>query len=73
MVLALDCYLLGRRGAAPPGWDQRHSRSVSLGAIAADSGTAGAGTPVVISVISVWGFFIGLPYAAGRAIKTEPE
>jgi signal transduction histidine kinase len=72
VVLVLDCYLLGRRGA--------HGVRlvvdaligvISLGAIAADPGTPGPGTPLVIAVVSVWGFFVGLPYAAGRAVGSR--
>lgn len=72
LVLVLDCYTLGRRGA----------RGVSLGidvllgvvsfaAIAADPGTPGPGIPLIVAAISVWAFFFGLPYAAGRAVGSR--
>jgi signal transduction histidine kinase len=69
VVVVLDCYLLGRRGARGVrlGVDVVVG-VVSLAAIAADPGTPGPGTPLVIAVVSVWGFFFGLPYAAGRAV-----
>lgn len=72
VVLALDCYLLGRRGArgAQLGIDVIVG-VVSIAAIATDPGTPGPGTPLVIAVISVWGFFFGLPYAAGRAVGSR--
>ncbi len=72
VVLVLDCYLLGRRGARGMqlGIDVVVG-VVSLAAIAADPGTPGPGTPLVIAVISVWGFFLGLPYAAGRAVGSR--
>ena len=72
VVLVLDCYTLGRRGA-------RGARLVtdvvlgivSFAAIAASPGTPGPGTPLVVAVISVWGFFFGLPYAAGRVVGSR--
>jgi signal transduction histidine kinase len=72
VVLVLDCYMVGRRGARGVrlGIDVIIG-IISLAAIAADPGTPGAGTPLVISVLSVWGFFIGLPYAAGRAVGSR--
>ena len=72
VVLVLDCYLLGRRGArgAQLGIDAVLG-AVSLAAVSADPGTPGPGTPLLIAVVSVWGFFIGLPYAAGRAVASR--
>jgi signal transduction histidine kinase len=72
VVLVLDCYLLGRRGARGVrlGIDVVVG-VISLAAIAANPATPGPGTPLVISVLSVWGFFLGLPYAAGRAVGTR--
>ena len=72
VVLVLDCYLLGRRGARGVrlGIDVVVG-VVSLAAIAADPGTPGPGTPFVIAVVSVWGFFFGLPYVAGRAVGSR--
>jgi len=72
VVLVLDCYALGRRGARGPrlGIDVIVG-VISLGAIAADPGTPGPGTPLAIAVVSVWGFFVGLPYAAGRAVGSR--
>jgi signal transduction histidine kinase len=72
VVLVLDCYVLGRRGARGVwlGIDAVLG-AISLAAISADPGTPGPGTPLPIAVISVWGFFIGLPYAAGRAVGSR--
>ena len=72
VVLVLDCYLLGRRGArgAQLGIDVVLG-AVSLAAVSADPGTPGPGTPLLIAVVSVWGFFFGLPYAAGRAVASR--
>ncbi len=72
VVLVLDCYLLGRRGARGVwlGIDVIIG-AISLGAVAADPGTPSPGTPLPIAVLSVWGFFIGLPYAAGRAVGSR--
>jgi signal transduction histidine kinase len=72
VVLVLDCYMLGRRGAhgAQLGIDVGVG-VISLAAIVADPGTPGPGTPLLISVLSVWGFFFGLPYAAGRAVDSR--
>lgn len=72
VVLVLDCYMLGRRGARGVrlGIDVLLG-VVSFAGIAADPSTPGPGTPLVVAVISVWGFFFGLPYAAGRTVSSR--
>ena len=71
-VLVLDCYALGRRGARGAGLAIDVVVGViSLAGIAANPGTPASGTPLVVAVVSVWGFFFGLPYAAGRAVSSR--
>jgi signal transduction histidine kinase len=72
VVLVLDCYLLGRRGARGLGLGVDAVLGVvSFAAIATNPGTPGPGTPLLISILSVWSFFIGLPYAAGRGVGSR--
>jgi signal transduction histidine kinase len=72
IVVVLDCYSLGRRDArgAHLGIDVVVG-VVSFAAIAANPGTPGPGTPLVVAAVAVWGFFFGLPYAAGRAVGSR--
>jgi signal transduction histidine kinase len=72
VVLVLDCYSLGRRSARAAGLAVDVVLGVvSFAAIAVNPGTPGPGTPLVIAIVSVWGFFFGLPYAAGRAVASR--
>ncbi|MDX6216435.1 MAG: hypothetical protein QOG99_2019 [Frankiales bacterium] len=70
VAIALDYYALGSR-SADLGWRWTHSLLVLLPlvAIATDPSTPSKGNPLIIDVASVWAFFIGLPFVAGRVTR----
>lgn len=72
VVFALDYYALGRgSGGRRSWWWDVVLLAVPVAAIATDPNTPSAGNPLIIDVISVWGFFIGLPFAAGAAVRSR--
>ena len=69
VVLALDCYTVGLRGSAHR-WSLIDSLVLLLPllAIAVSPNVSLQGAPRAVGVLWVWGFFIALPFAAGRAV-----
>ncbi len=68
-ALALSYYTLGRDSAL------RHRRSIyvvwlalPLPAIAVGPNTASGSNPLLVDVVSIWAFFIMIPFAAGRVV-----
>ena len=72
VVLALVYYSLGRRSPARGSlWVDAILLALPVAAIATDPGTPSPGDPLIIDVLSVWGFFIALPFGAGRAVGSR--
>ena len=69
VVFALDYYVLGRR-SAQRGWAWLDAVVLALPllGIATDPNTPSPGNPLILDVVSVWAFFIGIPFAAGRVV-----
>jgi signal transduction histidine kinase len=72
IAVVLDYYLLGSR-SADRGWRWSHALLVLLpvAGIATDPSTPSPGNPLVVDVLSVWGFFIVLPFVAGRVTRSR--
>jgi signal transduction histidine kinase len=72
VVLALVYYSLGRRRPARgSSWVDAVLLALPVAVIATDPATPSPGDPLIIDVLSVWGFFIVLPFVAGRAIGSR--
>lgn len=72
VVFALNYYMVGRRPPLPgSAWVDALLLALPLVGIATDPATPSSGNPLVVDVMSVWGFFIGLPFAAGRAVRSR--
>ena len=70
VVVALNYYMVGRRMAR---WNPADAvvLLLPLPGIATDPSTAAPGDPLVLSVLSVWGFFMVIPFLAGRIVSNR--
>jgi signal transduction histidine kinase len=71
-VPVLDYYMVGRRPARRGSvWIDAVVVAGAVVAIATDPHTPSPGNPLILDVLFVWGFFVGLPFAAGRAVRSR--
>ena len=71
IIVVLDYYMLGRR--AEHRWSGRVDAlliALPVLGIATDPNTSSPGGTLVLDVAFVWGFFLALPYGAGRAVRS---
>ena len=69
VAFALNYYTLGRRSAERGwSWIDPVVLALPIPAIATAPGTASPGNPLFLDVLSIWAFFIVIPFAAGRAV-----
>jgi len=72
VVFALIYYALGQRPAEHGSlWADAFLLALPVAAIATDPSTPSPGDPLILDVLSVWGFFLLLPFAAGRAVRSR--
>lgn len=69
IAIVLDYYQVGRR-SADRGWTWTDAALLTLPvlAIATDPSASKQGDPFVVDVISIWAFFLLVPFAAGRVV-----
>ena len=72
VVLALDCYTVGLRGSER-GWSlvDLLVLVLTLVAIVTSPNVSLQGAPRPVAVLWLWGFFIALPFFAGRAVGSR--
>jgi signal transduction histidine kinase len=72
VVFVLDYYMLGRRsGGRWSGWIDSVLLLLPAIAVSGDPNTSSPGGTLVLDVLFVWAFFFGLPYGAGRAVRSR--
>ena len=69
IAIAADYYMVGRK-SAERGWTWIDAALLALPVLGIvwDPNTPKPGDPFVVDVISVWAFFFGIPFAAGRVV-----
>jgi signal transduction histidine kinase len=69
IAFVLDYYLVGRK-SAERGWTWIDAALLALPVlgIVLSPGTPEPGDPFVVDVVSIWAFFFGIPFAAGRFV-----
>jgi signal transduction histidine kinase len=69
IAFVLDYYLVGRK-SAERGWTWIDAALLALPVlgIVLSPSTPEPGDPFVVDVVSVWAFFFGIPFAAGRVV-----
>ena len=70
LAIALDYYALGQGAGARGGWTLVDGLLVvlPLPGIATDPGTPKSGDILLVDIVSVWTFFIVLPFVVGRVV-----
>jgi signal transduction histidine kinase len=72
IAIALNYYALGRRGEARGrNWVDALLLAFPVAGIALSPSTPNAGNPLVVDVLSIWAFFVAIPFAAGRTVGSR--
>ncbi len=74
LAFALNYYSVGRRSALR-GWTWVDALvlALPLPAIATSPSAASPGNPLIVDVVSVWIFFMAIPFAAGRVLGARAQ